>query len=143
MLFHILFNFSDLFLHVLFNLLNNSYHHSSDIGDWGLSPLLSIRHCVLWLLTFWGVIIHCLFLFPISLFWDLVGGFSHLKSFPWIHFYVLAGLVIARLLYHFCPLTWRYNVALTNSQIQCQSRWSAWNINPSTVLSINRGLLEK
>jgi hypothetical protein len=52
------------------------------------------------LLTFWGVIFSCLVLFPMLLFWDLlicfwlVGGFGHLKSIPWIIFYVLERFVI-------------------------------------------------
>jgi hypothetical protein len=95
--------FIDLFLHVLFNLLNRSYHHSFDLGDWGFTLLRYLSDpllCGCWpfeesyspafsYLPYFYFEIH-LFVFD-----QLVGGSSHLKSFPWINFYILAGLVIS------------------------------------------------
>jgi hypothetical protein len=67
-----------------------------------------------WLLAPWETIFLCLFTFLIPRFWDLlicsqlVGSFSHLKSFPWNIFYVLTRLVVAKLLCCF----WLWPVAI-------------------------------
>jgi hypothetical protein len=71
------------------------------------------------LLTFWRVIFPWVFICLMLLFLDLficshlIGGFSHLKSFPWINFYVLAGLVIVLVVVSFLFNDLKYNLAIT------------------------------
>jgi hypothetical protein len=73
------------------------------------SPSLSIRSLVVWLLTFWEVIIPWLFLYLLLLFWVLlinhfdylVGCFSHQKSLSWLNFCVVLGLVIGYIIVSF------------------------------------------
>jgi hypothetical protein len=67
------------------------------------SPLFSTNFSIMFLLVFWEVI-SCLFFSSCFYFVlcscvveYLVGGFNHLLSFPWLNFYVLTSLLLARL----------------------------------------------